>query len=204
MNKKNILKDEWILELNFDTANKNNHKPLEFIHTMIEALSTIEGVNVTLEDIKIGSIKARLKVVFDDLRGKEEFKDVVESSFKFAKGKLEKAQIENEKIETEKAKNLIENDILVTNLNTLNSPELRELKRLESESLKYDVERKKIENEMLNLELFRKKKDMIKELLAEGIIDQDKFEMLINGVSFMKVDNGEIKIGENIDVIDKM
>lgn len=199
-----INKEEWIFELNFNTEKSENHKPLEFIHTFIEGLNTIDGVSLTLEYIEIGSIKARIKAVFDDVKSKEEVKDILESTQKFAKGKLEKDFIEGKKLDSDIIKNEMETKILEENLSTLQSSEIREFRQLENESVKLDLERKKLENEKLRIELFKEKKNLLKELLSEGIIDQKHFDMLINGLPFISMENGRLLIGETIDVIDKL
>ena len=206
---KNTIKEfnkgeEWIFELNFECTIEERHLPLEFIHTLIHGLNTIDGVKVTLEDIKVGSIKARLKAVFDDVSSKEEVKEILESARLFAKGKLEKEYYESEKLSSEATKNNIESEILKESLNDLKSNESKEIKKLQTESLRYDVERKKLENEEKKLELFKKRKNILKELLAEGIIDQKQFEMLINGIPFLKIENGNLTVGENIDIIDDL
>ena len=195
---------DWIIELNFDTKKGENHKPLEFINTFIEGLNTIPGVKVTLEDIKIGSIQARLKAVFDDVTNKEEVKEVLESARKFAKGKLERDYAEVEKSISETQKNQIEKEILEENLKYIKSEENKELKKLESESIKYDIERKRLENERMKLQLFKERNDLLKELLADGFIQQKDLEILIKGIPFLKIENGTLTVGENIDIIDSL
>ncbi|MGY6741303.1 MAG: hypothetical protein ACXIUQ_01105 [Cecembia sp.] len=195
---------EWIIELDFEVDINERHKTLEFIHLFIEVLNSIEGVQFTLEDIKVGSIKAKIKAVFDDVTSKEEVKELLESTKLFAKGKLEKEFNESEKLESERHKNEIEADILKENLNEIKSDDFKEVKKLELESLKLDVERKQLENEQKKIELFAKKKKILQELLSEGIIQQKQFKMLINGLPFLGIQNGQLIIGENIDIIDDL
>lgn len=197
-------KEEWIIEFNFRTTKEENHKPLEFIHTFIEGLNSIEGVKIILEDIKIGSITAKLKAVFDDVKSKEEVKEILESAKMFAKGKLEREYYEVEKCKSEARKNEIEANLLKESLGSLQSNETKEIRKLEMESLKFDNERKKLENEKLKIQLFKEKKELLKEMLSEGIIDQRNFDMLIKGIPFLKIENGHLAIGENIDVIDDL
>lgn len=200
----NESKVEWLLELNFKTDEDANHRPLEFIHTFIEGLNTIPGVKVTLEDIKTGSIHAKIKAVFDTATSKEEVKEILESAKKFAIGKLEKEFSEVEKANSETQKNLLETQILQENLQELKSEESKEFKRLETESIRYDIERKRIENERLKIQLVKERKEMLKELLSEGFISQKEFEIIIKGIPFLKIENGTITVSENIDVIDKL
>jgi len=197
-------KTEWIIELNFKTGNKGNHKPLEFIHTFIEGLNTIPGVSVTLEDIKIGSIQAKVKAVFDSVTSKEEVKEVLETARKFAVGKLEKEFSEVEKANSETQKNQIETQLLEENLQNLKSEESKEFKKLETESIRYDIEKKRLENEILKIKLFKERKELLKELLADGFISQKELEILIKGITFLKIENGILTVGENIDVIDNL
>lgn len=195
---------EWIIDLSFKTTKENNHKPLEFIHILIEGLNTIPGVKVTLEDIKIGTIQAKIKAIIDGVSSKEEVKEVLESARKFAKGKLEKEFSEIQKSDSETQKNQIESKILEETLQNLLSDGNKELKKLESESLKYDIERKKLENDRLKLQLFKERKELLKELLAEGFIAQKDLEMWVKGISFIKIENNVLTVGENIDIIDNL
>ena len=195
---------EWLIELNFKTDKKENHKPLEFIHTFIEGLNTIPGVRVTLEDIKIGSIQAKIKAIFDDVTSKEEVKEVLETARKFAKGKLEKEYYEGEKASSETQKNKIEFQILEENLLNLKSEENKELKKLQSESIRYDIEKKQLENERLKIQLFKERKELLKELLVDGFIQQKDLELLIKGIPFLKIENGRLTAGESTDIIDKL
>lgn len=197
-------KEQWLIEFNFDVEKDELHKPLEFIHLFIEACNKIEGVSLKLEDIKIGSLKAKISALFDNLKAKQEFKDVLEGSKKIVKGKVEKEFNESEKAGAEKIKTDVEIKILEEQLSDLISDDSKEVKELQKESLKIDIERKKIENERLRLELFREKRELLKELLAEGIINQQNFEMMIKGLPFIKYENGQLTIGESINVIDDL
>lgn len=196
--------DEWLIELNFNTPKDENHMPLEFLHTFIEGLNKIEGVKVTLEDIRIGSISAKIKAFFETAKSKEEVKELLESARKFAKGRLEKDFSERERNSAETKKAELESKILEEELKGIESPLYYEQKKLEGESLKLDVERKRLENEREKISLFRERKNLLKEMLVEGIIQQRDFEMLIKGLPFIKIVNGHLTIGENIDVIDDL
>ncbi|UTW62850.1 hypothetical protein KFE98_01445 [bacterium SCSIO 12741] len=193
---------EWIFELNFDVDINERHKPLEFIHLFIESLNTIEGVRITLEDIKIGSIKVKLKAVFDDVSSKDEVKEILNSTVKAAKDKLEKDFNESEKFRTEATKNQVDTNIRKEELLEKQSPEYKKIKQYEQESLKLDVERKYIENQERKLDYFIKRKNLLRELISEGLIDQKDFEMLINGISLFKLMDGRLTLGEDIDIID--
>ena len=195
---------EWTLELNFNTSKDDNHKPLEFIHTLIEGLNTIPGTHVTLEDIRIGSIQAKIKAIFDDATSKEEVKEVLETAKKFAKGKLEKEFHEAERASSEAQKNQIESKILEENLSILKSDETKELKKLETESIRYDIEKKKLENERLKIQLFKERKELLKELLADGFITQKDLEILIQGIPFLKIENGKLVAETGTDTLENI
>lgn len=202
--KKIANKTEWLIELNFETSKVDNHKPLEFINTFIEGLNTIPGVQVVLEDILIGSIQAKVKVTFDDEVSKEEAKEVLEGARQFAKNKLEVEYPEFEKSNSETLKNNTESELLQDKLLYLRSDENKEFRKLENDSLRYDVERKRLENEKLKLQVFKERKELLKELLSDGFISQKEMELLIKGISFIKIENGKLFVGENISVIDKL
>jgi hypothetical protein len=195
--------DEWIMELNFETRNLEHHKPLEFIYTFIEAVKTIPGVTINLEEIKVGSIKAKIRVVFDDRTSKEEVKELFENvkeivADKFTRGPT--AMDENTATENAETELRITDEKIKDRI----SDKSKEVEKLETESLRYDLERKKIENERLKLKLFKERKELLKELLSDGLIAQNHLEMLIKGIPFIRIENGNLIIGENIDVIDRL
>ncbi|GGH01522.1 hypothetical protein GCM10007415_42070 [Parapedobacter pyrenivorans] len=197
-------KEEWIIEMNFDVPTNERHLPLEFLHTFIQGLNTVHGLSVTLEDIHIGSIKARIKVVFDDIGSKEEAMELLESARQLAMGKIEEDRSGIEKIESEQVDNKRGTLTSKEHENGLTAEDLKEVKKLEVESLRYDIERKRLENEEKRLILFKKRKEVLKELLAEGIIGQRQMEMLIKGLPFLKIEDGRLTIGENIDIINDL
>ncbi len=200
--KKNI--PEWSIELNFNTKRNDHHKPLEFIHQFIEILNQIDGVTAVLEDIKIGSIKAKLKVIFDEIKSKDDVKELLESSRKFAKAKLEKEFEENENLKALTEKIDIERELLKEELKDKTSIESSYLRSLKIQEAEADLKRKQLENKMLNLKLIKESSETFAEMLALGYISQNDFEMLIQGIPFMSFKNGNLSIGESTDIIDEM
>lgn len=177
-------KEIWDIELNFETPKYENHRPLDFIHTFIEILNKIDGVTVFIDEVKIGSLKAKLKVIFENAKSKEEIKELLESSKKFAKGKLEKEYEDSLLKKTEREKAEVEKSLAEEELKNIRSLETGYLKSLEIEAKEQEVKRRKLENLKLELELFKQKKDMLAELLSDGLINQRDYEILIKGLPF--------------------
>jgi len=200
---KPLVKEIWEIDFNFKVKHTENHKPLEFIHIFIETLNKIDGATTFLDDIKIGTIKAKLKVLFDNAKSKEEVKELLESSRKFAKGKLERDYEETELKKAQKEKTNVEKELLEEEIKNVKSLESAYLKSLEIQAKEEEVKKKKLENMKLEIELFKQRKDMLSELLSEGYISQYDFEMAIKGISFLKMEGGQIFVGEDINEIDK-
>lgn len=196
--------DEWSIDLIFNTNKFENHVPLDFIYQFVEILNKIDGVKVIIEEIKIGSIKAKLKVLFEEASSKEEVKELLESSRKFAKAKLEKDYEEQEKIKAEKNKIDVEKEILREQLRQDTSIESDYRRALEIQSMEEDLQSKRLENISKRMQLLKESRDLYKELLADGYISQKDFEMLIKEISFMKINDGRLEIGESTDIIDNM
>ncbi len=196
--------DSWDLELFFDLPIEDSHKPLEFLYQFIEILNSINGVKVKIEDISIGSLRAKLKVLYENARSKEEVKELLESSVKFAKGKLEKDFEESEKLKKEAEKIDIEKKLLIQELESNTSIENAYKKSLEIQSAEEDLRKKKLENALLQIELMEKGSDALAELLAKGFISQKQFELMIKGLSFIKISDNKLLPGESLDVIDNL
>lgn len=195
--------ENWQVELNFKTIAENNHFPLDFIHTFIEGLNTIDGVKVTLENIQIGSIRATLKFDFEDGVSKDSVKEVLNGMIDFASKRLAEDKNDTDITDRNGVEDRSDENFTEEGGNSIFSKDLS-LKNLEVESLKYDIEKKKIENDMLRLKLLKQKKDILKELLADGLIAQKELEIIIKGIPFLEFKGGVLSVKENIDVIDKL
>lgn len=194
----------WDIDLNFETDEKDKHKPLQFIYLLIELFNNIEDVEIILEDIRIGSIKARLKMYFKSEKGKNDVKEILESSRKFAKGKLEKEFENAEKVKAEREKIDIEKQILKHEFEESKSVDAAYEKLLNLQNREEDLRKKKLENTKLELELLKQSTDLYAEMLASGYISQTNFEMLIKGLPFLKLEDGRMEIGENTQIIDDL
>jgi len=200
--KGNLEKEIWDIDFHFETPTFENHLPLEFLYTFIEVLNKYEGVTVFIDEIKLGSLKARLKVIFDNAKDKDEVKELFESSKKFAKGKLEKDYEESLLKKTEREKIEVEKEIAEEELKSIKSVETSYVKSLEIQEKEQELLKKKLENKKLEMELFMQKKEIFAELLSEGFISQHDFSMMIKGIPFLRIEKGKLFVGEDIETID--
>jgi hypothetical protein len=199
---KNII-DEWDIELFFETNETEAHKPLEFLYQFIEILNSFPGVKVKIENIIIGSLKAKLKTTFENVTSKEEVKELLEGTKKFVKGKLEKEFEESQKIKKESEKIDVEKELLLQEIEQNASLDSAYLKAIEIQSAEEELKKKKLENAILQLDLMNKGFQALSELLAKGIITQKHFEMSIKGLPFISVKGGILFEGGSLDSIDK-
>jgi hypothetical protein len=188
-------KTEWELDFQFNTEPGENHKPLEFLYSVIEGFNKLDGVKVTLTDIRIGSLNAKLKFEFETPQAKDEVKAIIVESKELTVAKLEARS-------NSAAKTVIGEKYI--NLKVSESGINDEIKQLEIESLRFDVEKKRLENERLQLQIFKEKREILKEIFVDGFVDLGDLVAYINGIPFMKIESGQITVNESIDVIDRL
>jgi hypothetical protein len=196
--------DEWEIEMFFEVNETEAHKPMEFLYQFIEILNSIPGVKIKIESLTIGSLKAKLKATFKNMASKEEVKELLESTKKFAKGKLEKEFDESQKVKKETEKIDAEKELLLQEIEQKASLDTAYLRALEIQSAEEDLKRKRLENSILQLELMKKGFQALSELLAKGIISQKHFEMSIKGLPFISFKGGILLEGGSLDSIDKL
>lgn len=186
----------WDIEMKIESQEFDDHKALEFLYRFVEILSTIEGVQIKIQDIKKGSIWAWLKAYFKSDKSKNDAAEVLESARKFASGKLEKEYEEKEKLKVEREKIDIERQILQQELNSSNDLDSLYLAALKVKHLEEDLKRKQLENARLSIELLKDSRETFAELLADGFVSQSDFKILINQIPFLEKVNGKLTIGE--------
>ncbi len=165
--------NEWTCEILLSSKNENNS--LYFLWLLIDIISRIEGVKIKMDDIKSGSILAKLKLLFNNIKAKNDVIDLLNSTRKYAEGILEKDFELKEKSKKETEKIVAEKDKILFDID--NAKRKLELELL---SLELDVEKKKLENEKMQLDIFSAKKNLYSQLLAENIINVEEFSLAIN------------------------
>ncbi len=191
-NKKKLELKSSPLEIEVFLAHKKDSISLQTLAIFIEALNSIEGTKVTIEDIMKGSIISRLKLYFQSPDAKKQTIELLEGTKKFAIGKLEKEYSESEKFKKETEKIEAEKQQIINSLTHENSDDNIKKRALEIEALKLENDRKKLENQILELDIFRKKTLVLKELLIDQLLTQEEFQILINKQLFIA------KVGDNI------
>lgn len=192
----------WAIEITIQ--NPDDTKSLSSLALVLSSLKQINGVHVDIEDIRKGSLIARVRVWFKSDEARAEAKELLESTRKFAKGKLEKDYSESEKSRKEGQKIDAEREHIEAMLGEMNSALHQRKKELEVRAMELELERMQLENEKAALELFMAKKKALSELVAENIITNEQFKMAIQGQPYLeKGRDGSILIGETIEVIEK-
>lgn len=188
--------DVWEIDMNFETSEFETHKPLEFIFQFIELFNSLEGVRMDIEDIKKGSLKVKIKALFENAKSNEDVIEILDSAKKFAFGKLEKDFEEKEKLKAEKEKLDIEKKLLNHELKENSSLDSAYLKALTIKQAEEDLKRKQLENLKLKIDLLKESRNSFSELIAEGFLCQGDFEVLINELPFLAMRNGKLVMGE--------
>lgn len=201
-NTKKMTIDSWDVDFSFSTSGLDKHKPLDFIYIFIEILNKIEGVEIFLEDIKIGSIKARVKINFKTQAGKESLKNVLNESIGSIKADLNDASKKN--LETIELTKLIPNEIVNEQLSPTDILQNSYLISLQIKNAEEDLLRKKLENERLKIQILRESIETNSGLLANAYLSHKDYEILIKGISFLKVVDGQFQVGESAHIIDDL
>lgn len=192
-NKKDI-ETAWNIDL--EISNKDDSKSIYSLWVLLEALKSIDGLEFEIEELSKGSIFAKIKVWFKSDEAKKEAEELLESTKKLAKGKLEKDYYENEKNKSESEKIEIEKKKLQNEIEITNSEDEKKRRLLEVEALEIENENKKLQNERLKLQLFLEKRQALSELLSDGIINSDEYKLAINdALQIHKKNDDTIEIG---------
>lgn len=199
---------EWVIEIKI--SNKREHKGLHTLWFLFECIDQIKGTRMELDKLSKGSIIARIRLFINNKETKAEVTRFFESVRKFAHGRLSKDYQESEKLKCETEKIGSEKKLIEQELTVAQSPETIRRTQLELERLELqnEMERIKIQDARLELalkelSLTREKKKTLRELLADDIISNEDFIMLMNDLVYIKKTGNTLDVGESLDAIDR-
>jgi hypothetical protein len=194
---------EW--EMLIKSGNKSLAEVGYLLWTIGSALENIEGVKVSVEDVGIGSIWFKVKVLFKDLIAKEETKEVLVKAREAAVSYLERPIAEVSKVKSEVFKLEKEAELNDQQIKTYDSSERKELELLNIESKKLELRQKAADIEGIELDNKKKKLDLIthiSQIMASGIIQTDSLQININDVLYLIKEGNSINPGADINTID--
>ena len=192
----NIKENDLTWDLELKISNKDDSKSIYSLWLLLEAFKSIDGLEFEIEELSKGSIFAKIKVWFKSEEAKKEAEELLESTKKFAKGKLENDYYENEKNKSEAEKVQVEKEKLQSEMDLANSDEEKKRRLLELEALEIENENKKLQNERLKVQVFLEKRQALAELLSDGIINNQEYKLMINQVlQIHKKEDDSIEIG---------
>ncbi|MCB0752843.1 MAG: hypothetical protein KDC52_15335 [Ignavibacteriae bacterium] len=192
----NIKENDLTWDLDLKISNKDDSKSIYSLWLLLEAFKSIDGLEFEIEELSKGSIFAKIKVWFKSEEAKKEAEELLESTKKFAKGKLENDYYENEKNKSEAEKVQVEKEKLQSEMDLANSDEEKKRRLLELEALEIENENKKLQNERLKVQVFLEKRQALAELLSDGIINNQEYKLMINQVlQIHKKEDDSIEIG---------
>jgi len=192
-----IIDETWNIELTLKDS-ENPENIFFFLWTFIESLKKIEGVEVQLEDIKQGSIIAKIKIKFNNLLAKEEAKQILENSVKSAEAFAEQKHTEVEKTKSETKK--IDAEAELTDQQTKRLPDekiLDERERLKNEKMKADIKSANLDNTKKQIGIIKDLAD----LNGMGIAQVDQLRIDINGLLYLDKNGEKIQTGADIQEI---
>ncbi len=176
----NHLQKETSWDIELIISNKDDTKSIYSLWVFLESLKSINDLEIEIVDISKGSIKTKIKVWFKSEEARKEAEELINSTKKLAKGKLEKDFYENEKNKSESEKTIAEKDKIVQEIEVANSKEEKRKKELELEAMEIENENKRLQNERLKLQIFMEKRKALAELLATEVISSDDYKLIID------------------------
>lgn len=185
--------DEWEIKLKIGREELDASEMGFLIWSLAEALELVEGVQVTIEDWGRGSFWIKLKILFLDIAGKREVKEILEKARDAAIAEqLDKRIEETAKLKAERLKIEEERAAIKAHEAVGESPEEAAVRRkLELQKLEIEVASGKLSLQERRFELAKKVAYMVK----EGLIFADPVEIEVNGQPFLAIEDGKLRMG---------
>ena len=197
---------EWDIKIIFEGEFLDPSDVSKLIWALSEALKTVGGVSLELEDWGRGSYWVRIKARIEDTWKRDEVQQILDTardgvvSEYLERPIQEVGKTEQEKLKLESERKRIERE-------TEALPDAGDAARkrdLEMASSELDLMRQKAEidemnlkNKMLQLDMIRKASDMVK----DGIISADPVQIEINSLKFIALAGSEVDPGADMDDI---
>ncbi len=189
----------WDIQFNFTGK---SHKSLNSIYLLIEYINLIVPESTKLIKIQSGSILASIKTYFTSKKAEQDVEEALGDVKKYVTAKLTKDSEEIQKVKKEQDKLEIDIRLKEKELEDANSFNAKYNKSLTTRKAELEIEWLELDNEKQRIENFKRKKDLLKELLADSLIEQNEYELIIKGQTFMSysdkhgLSNKEIDISE--------
>ena len=187
--------DEWTVEVRFLGDDRSAAEVLEALWMIVQGFQAIPSVSVSIEELRKGSIIARLKVKFAAAWRRDEVQEVLERARRgieaqyvdkpaaeATRDEAEAVKLKEEAENLRRERELRSSDADVTKHQSL----AMELRELEVRDKAADIVRKELENRMMMLTLAEKASDLIQ----RGIIVADPVEISINNYPFLALRRG--------------
>lgn len=160
-----------------------------------KVLSSIEDVEVILDDWGKGSFWAKLIIKTKSWVARKEVKDILEKGQLAIEEKyLTKPTLENYKTKSEVEKLRKEIEIFP------DKEMVKELQQLELREKQLQIEERELEVQIKRIEFVKKLSDLLSNGLAE--VDSD-FQIAINELLYIEKKDGNLRIGKNLDSIEE-
>lgn len=186
-------------ELTIDLIIKddNSLNLIQSLNHIMTSISKIENTYLKLENIKVGSLIARLNIKIKDLFAKEEVKTLLDNALEMTTKSLSGGNVsymETKKINADIKKINSELQLFSKQIASMPNPDQEKI------SISLDLERKSLENELLRQEVQKSKIENIKklsDLAALGILSVDEIKINLNEIEFLQKKGVDMKISEN-------
>lgn len=198
---------QWQIFIRFSGQHHRSTTVSKIIWLLSEALESVSGVVVEIEEQGVGSIWYKLQVFFANLCAREEVLDLLEKTRDAAIAEADKRieGVENLRAQTLKteaeAATIERQSELIPD--SEEAKKIRDLdikkKELEIREKEADIKKKELENYKATLDLVQQMGYMMK----EGLLQAAPVEIQINGQDYLKCQDGQFLSGVEMKAIDE-
>jgi hypothetical protein len=198
---------QWEVFIKFSGKHHRSVTVSKILWLLSEALESISGVVVEIEDQGVGSIWYKLRIFFKDLLAKEETLDTLEKVRDAAIAEADKRiegvrNLEAQTLKTQAEAATIEKQSELIP-DSEEAKKIRDLdikkKELEIREKEADIKKKELENYKATLDLVQQTAYMMK----EGMLQAAPVEIQINGQPYLSCQDGQFLPGVEMKAIDE-
>jgi hypothetical protein len=199
---------QWRIFIRFAGKHHRASKVSKLLWLLTEALESVSGVVMLVEDQGTGSIWFTLRVFMLNLLAKDEVKDLLEKSRDAVLAEQVVKRVEGaEKIREEKLKLQAERSVIEKQTELIpDSEEAKKIRELELRRKELEIREKEADVKHKELQNYKATLDVVQQmgyLMREGLLASAPVEIKINGETFLACQDGQFLSGAAMEAIDQ-
>ena len=197
----------WTLEIDIKDE-KINFREFSFtLYAIAESLSSIPGLEIELEEIKVGSIYMRLKLIFKDAFSKEMTKEILETTSQNMVKEDEDIDAKFQDLAHYYKGGLKKDEARKALENLLPKKVEDEISALSLEERKLAIEEKKLaiqERKEILISQRLENLNRVSQIIEKGLDPFLDLDIIVNGFSYIRKNNGKYFLDNDIESIDSL